>query len=138
MSHLPPPNPTGISVLSTVEVNSFQTTGITIDSPDFPNPLASFMQNLSSCIVDAPADLINLVVNTDICYDLTGQLSGFPSGFGITINPPVTVSTVSSSINRQVADCFATDAAVINNPVTGEVWVNVDGSFVPVSESSGF
>ncbi|MCP5243532.1 MAG: hypothetical protein H6940_08905 [Burkholderiales bacterium] len=131
-----PLNPTGISVLSTVEVTSFQTTGITIDSPGFPNPLDSFMQNSSSCIIEAPAEMVNLVVNSNVCYDLTNQLSLLPSGFGITIDPPVTVTTVSSSISQQVSDCFASDAAVINNLVTGETWVNTNGSFVPVPNTS--
>ena len=129
-----PSEPTGISVLSTVNITSFATTGITIDLMGFPNPLDSFAQNSSSCIINAPAESANLIVNSDICFDMTNQFSGIPSVPGITINPPVTVSTVSSSTNQQVSDCFATNASTIFDAFTDETWVNVNGNFVPTSD----
>ncbi|PTN12319.1 hypothetical protein [Nitrosomonas aestuarii] len=125
-----PVEPTGISILSTFNITTFQTTGIIIDLPGIPNPFDSLAQNTSSCIINAPVDATNLVVNSDICFDMTNQLSTIPSGFGITINPPVTVSTVSSSTSQQVPDCFATDAGSIFDAFTGETWVNLNGNFV--------
>jgi len=126
-----PTQATGISVLSTVNTTSFQTTGLTIDLPGIPNPLDSFAQNVSSCIINAPTETVNSVVNSDICFDVTEQFSSIPSGSGFTVNPPITIATVSSSTNQQVSDCFATNATTITDLVTGEVWINVNGNFVP-------
>jgi hypothetical protein len=138
-----PPAPlqaTGISILSTNNVNSFQATGITLNlPPNIPNPVDFFSQNTSTCIINAQEELTNQVVNSNICLDITdqlSQLSGFP---GVTINPPVTVTTVTSSTNQRVADCFATSAAFITDIFTGESWVNVNGGFIPASSAgSGF
>jgi hypothetical protein len=129
-----PLQPTGISILSTNNVNSFQANGITINLPaNIPNPLDAFAQNSSSCIINAQEELVNQVVNSNICLDITNQLSSL-SGFpGVTINPPVTVTTVTSSTNQRVADCFATSAAFITDIFSGESWVNFNGSFVPTS-----
>ncbi|SES88628.1 hypothetical protein SAMN05216326_10619 [Nitrosomonas marina] len=136
---LAPPQPTGISVLSTVNTTSFQTTGITIDLPGFPNPLDTFAQDTSSCIINAQEDADNLVVNSNICFDVTNQFSSLPSVPGISINPPITVSTVSSSTSQRVPDCFATAASFITDAYTGETWINVNGSFVPSTDlGSGF
>ncbi|MDR4516638.1 MAG: hypothetical protein MRK00_04535 [Nitrosomonas sp.] len=108
-----PIQPTGISVLSTANITSFQTTGITIGFPGIPNPLDSFAQNISTCIANTQADAINLIVNSDICFDVTNQFSSQPSGFGITVNPPITIATISTSSSQQVSDCFATNASSI-------------------------
>ncbi len=129
-----PPQPTGISVLSTTSNTSFETTGITIDLPGFPNPLDSFAQNISSCIINAPAEAVNSVVNSNICFDVTDQFSSIPSGFGVTVTPPVTIATISTSTSQQVSDCFATNATSISDVFTGETWVNVNGSFVPSTD----
>lgn len=135
-----PSQPTGISILSTNNVNSFQTTGITLNlPPNLPNPLDFFTQNTATCIINAQEALTSQVVNSNICLDITdqlSQLSGFP---GVTISPPVTITTVTSSTNQRVADCFATSAAFITDIFSGESWVNVNGSFVPASSvGSGF
>lgn len=109
---------------------SFLTTGIIIDMPGIPNPLDTFAQSISSCVVNAQTDAVNLVMNSDICFDLTNQFSSIPSGIGITIDPPVTAAIVSSSTSQQVSDCFATDATTIVDAFTGETWINVNGNFV--------
>ncbi|MBX3639653.1 MAG: hypothetical protein KF888_03940 [Nitrosomonas sp.] len=134
-----PLQPTGISILSTNNVNPLQTTGITISlPPDSPlNPLSAFTQNSSSCIINAQEELTELIVNSNICFDMTDQYSSLSGLPGITISPPVTITTVTSSVNQRVADCFATKAAFITDIYTGESWVNTNGNFVPIP-NSGF
>ncbi len=137
----PPPalRATGISILNTNNVNSFQTTGITLDlPPGFPDPLSTFAQNSSICIINAEEELANLVVNSNICFDMTDQLSSFSDLPGVTINPPITVTTITSSTNQRVSDCFATNAAFITDIFTGESWMNMNGHFVRTGTSSGF
>lgn len=127
--------PTGISVLSNVNITSSQTTGVTIDLPGIPDPIDLIAQNFSSCIVNASVDAVNLIVNSDVCFDVTSQFSDTPSGFGITINPPVTFAVVSTNDSQVVSDCFATNAASVSDAFTGETWVkDASGNFV----STGF
>ncbi len=130
------PEPTGISVLTTVNVTSSQTTGIEVDQPGIPNPLDSATQGLSnsSCTINADSESGNQIINSDICIDMTDQLSSIPAGFGITINPPVTFAIVSTATNQVVSDCFATDAATVSDAFTGELWAKgADGNFVQIS-----
>ncbi|MCW5618368.1 MAG: hypothetical protein KIS65_04035 [Nitrosomonas sp.] len=129
---------TGISILSTNNVNSFQTTGITLSlPPGVPDPLSVFAQTSSSCIINAQEELTDLIVNSNICFDMTDQYSSLSGLPGITISPPVTITTVTSSVNQRVPDCFTTNAAFITDIYTGESWVNTNGNFVPIP-NSGF
>lgn len=132
---------TGISILSTNNVNSFRASGITLNlPPNLPNPLDTFAQNSSSCIINAQEELTNLTVNSNVCFDVTSTFSLLPDDLpGVTVNPPVTISLISSSNNQRVADCFATSASFITDALSGESWVNVNGSFIPASGvASGF
>lgn len=128
-----PTQPTGISVLSTTNITSFLTSGIIIDSPGIPNPLNSFAQSVSSCVINAQTDAVNLVVNSDICFDATNEFSNLSDFPGITVNPPITIAIASTSTSQQVSDCFATNATTIADTLTGETWVNVNGNFVPIN-----
>lgn len=119
---------TGISVLSNINITSSQTTGLIIDQPGIPNPLDSLSESFSSCTINAPAE--NQVVNMDVCFDVTNQFSDIPSGFGITVNPPVTFKMVGTTTTQVVTDCFSTNAAIVLDAFTGESWVNVNGNFV--------
>lgn len=132
------PTATGISVLSTTNTTSFQTTGLTIDIQGIPNPLDTIQSSLSSttCTINVPAEDANFVVNSDICFDVTDQYSGLSDlpGVGITINPPVTLAYTGTTTGQVVANCFATDATVVSDAVTGETWVRgADGNFVQTS-----
>ena len=120
--------PTGVSVLSNINITSSQTTGITIDQPGIPNPLSSLAQGFSSCTINAPLE--NQVISMDACFDITNQLSNIPSGFGVTVNPPVTFKMVGTTTTQVVADCFTTDAAIVSDAFTGESWAKVNGNFV--------
>lgn len=126
------PTETGISVLATSTVNSLSFGGISTGSLGF-NPLQSFADgfaNSKHCTVHVPADTANLIINSNVCFDMTAQSSGFEGIPGITITPPVTMNLNTTSTNVVVADCFATDAASIYNTVTGESWINDEGTFV--------
>ncbi|WP_297326089.1 hypothetical protein, partial [Nitrosomonas sp.] len=67
---------TGISVLTSSNVTSSAILGITIDIPNIPNPFESFANNFSNskhCTVNVPAEGANLIINSDVCYDMTAQ-----------------------------------------------------------------
>ena len=125
---------TGISVLTTTNVNSSSIGGITIDMPGIPNPFQSFANNFSNskhCTMNAPAETASLIINSDVCYDITtvfgDQYQDIP---GVTITPPITMALKDTVTSQQVPDCFATDAATIYDAFTNEVWINQNGSFV--------
>ncbi len=130
------PAATGVSVLSSTTVNTFKMTGIEISAPGIPNPsesAAASIANSKFCEINAPAELTNQIVNSDICFDMTDQFgalsdSGIP---GITITPPITTKFVATATNQVVSDCFTSDATVISDSVTGETWVrDAGGNFV--------
>lgn len=129
------PDPTGISVLTTVNVTSSKTTGIEITQPGIENPIGSVAEGFSnaSCTINAFSE--NLTINSDICFDMTDQLSSFSSFPGVTINPPVTFAIASTTTGQVVADCFATGAASITNAFTGETWIKdpLGDGFIQVS-----
>lgn len=125
---------TGISLLTTTNVIESKIGGITIDIPGIPNPFQSFADDFSNskhCTINAPAESANLIINSDVCYDMTsifeGQFQGIP---GITINPPITMATKDTVTSQTVADCFATDAESIYDAFTHEVWIKQNGTFV--------
>ncbi|WP_293005716.1 hypothetical protein [Nitrosomonas sp.] len=128
------PAETGISVLTTSTGNSPSFGGISAGSLG-PNPLQSFADgfaNSKHCTMHVPADTANLIINSNVCFDITAQSSGFAGVPGITITPPVTMSLNTTSTNVIVPDCFATDADTIYNTVTDESWINEEGVFTPL------
>ena len=114
--------PSGISVFYNINIISSQVTGLTIDVPGFPNPFDSIAENFSSCVINASENATSLIINSNVCFDMTSQFQDIPSGFGVTVTPPVTFTTESSSNNQLVPDCFATGAASVNDAFTGESW----------------
>lgn len=131
------PTATGISVLTTSTVNSSSFGGISTGSLGF-NPLQSFVANgfaNKHCTVHVPADTANLIINSNVCFDITEQSSGFVGIPGITITPPVTMNLNTTSTNVIVPDCFDTDADTIYNTVTDESWINEEGIFTPLGTS---
>lgn len=123
---------TGISVISSTSVTSSSYTGITINVPsDLINLDTLLSGNSSVCTINAPADFSNITVNSDICVDVTNQLGALGDlGSFVSINPPVTFSSSSTLTNQVVADCFATEAAIIVDAVTDQTWINQNGTFV--------
>lgn len=127
------PQPTGISVLTTVNVTSSKTTGIEITQPGI-DPIGLITDGFSnaSCTINAFSE--DLIINSDVCFDMTDQLSSLSDFPGATINPPVTFAIVSTTTGQVVTDCFATDAASITDAFTGETWVknSLGGGFTQV------
>jgi len=133
-----PAQATGVSVLGNTTVNSFSMGGFNILIPGFPNPfdsIAHSLANAKSCIRNAPAQGFgNLTMNIDVCYDLTAQVGSSAKSIPgvLEINPPVTMAFKAQAVNQVVSDCFATDATVVTDALTKEVWVKQNGSFVKV------
>ncbi|SER61267.1 hypothetical protein SAMN05421690_10446 [Nitrosomonas sp. Nm51] len=132
-------NASGISVLSNNTVTSSSLNGITTTTPGFPNPFQSFIDasaNVKHCTINAAPDTASLVVNSDICFDITDSLSDLLSSLpldGIEVTPPITYASAGTYSSQTVSDCFATDASSINDAFTGEVWVRQNGTFVKVA-----
>ncbi len=128
----------GISLLGSNTITSSSIVGLSTSIPGLPNPFQAIVDaaaNVKHCTMNAPAETANLVVNSDLCLDITTAISGaigaLPIG-GIVITPPVNYFTKGTYTSQSVPDCFATDATTISDALTGEVWINQDGSFVKV------
>lgn len=126
----------GISSLGSNTITASRIEGISTTIPGLPNPFQAIVDaaaNVKHCTINAPAESANLVVNSDLCLDITAPLSSTLGSLpveGIVVTPPVKYYTQGTYTNQIVADCFATDAVSISDAYTGEVWVNQGGSFV--------
>lgn len=126
---------TGISVLTNTAITESSMSGITMAIPGY-NPLESLANAGSGkhCTINAPSETQNLIINQDICLDVTAQfqsnLDALQNLPGITITPPITVTSKGTTTGTIVADCFATDADSISDAYTGEAWINQNGTFV--------
>lgn len=123
----------GISILSSNTVTSATIDGITTSTMN--NPFESILAataNVKYCTINAPANMADLVLNTDLCFDITTLMSSFPPIDGITVTPPVNYHLKSTATNGIVDDCFATDASAIFDAFTGEVWIRntLTGEFI--------
>ena len=131
------PAATGISVLTTMTTNAPPAfAGITISDPSIAQafqPMLSAFTSSKHCVVHVPAESANLVVNTNVCFDMTSALQDLAGVPGVTITPPVTMALNNTTSSVTVPDCFATDASTIYNAVTNETWINQNGTFVNVT-----
>lgn len=129
----------GISVLSSNTVTASSLNGITITTPGLPNTFQAIVDATASvkhCTVNAATDTANLIVNSDLCFDVTEEISGLLNSFpidGIQVTPPITYTSAGTYSSQIVPDCFATDAATITDAFTGEVWIKQNGNFVKVA-----
>ncbi len=128
---------TGISVLTNTTIISSKLSGIQIDIPGIPNPFQSFADNFSNnkhCTVNVPAEGANLIINSDVCFDMTAHFADTIDQFedipGVTITPPITMATKDTTTTQSVANCFETDADTVYDAFTKEFWIKQDGSFV--------
>ncbi len=132
------PAETGISVLSTSSVAATpKLEGIQFSFPIDISPfVSSFAGGVKHCTINASAEQANLIVNTDICMDMTKQLESqladwVASGYA-TVTPPITLTTQSTFQSQKVADCFATDATTIYNAFTQEMWIKEGSGFTKI------
>lgn len=124
----------GISLLGSNTVTSSSITGLEVPGFSLLN-LVDAAANVKHCTKNAPAATANLVVNSDLCLDITAPITETLAGLaipGITLNPPVKYFTTGTYTSKIVDDCFTTDATTIIDAFTGEAWVNQGGSFVKV------
>jgi len=124
------PTVTNISVLGTNSVTDSKITGISIDSGlDMFQQIANMKANIKTCTINAPVGSEKLIVNSDLCFDITSAVEGMP---GITITGPVQYLMKGTFATQIVADCFKTDASVITNVATEEVWTQQNGQLVKI------
>lgn len=125
--------PSGISLLGTNTVSSSQITGISVTG--FPIDIKQIVDataNVKHCTKNAPVETANIIVNSDLCFDVTTAITSVipPGTPGIVTNPPVLYSTKGTFTAQTVADCFTTDASTVTDAFTGESWFrNKNGSF---------
>lgn len=130
--------PSGISLLGSNTVTSSSIGGISISIPGMPNPFQDLINstaNVKHCTINAPAEAANVIVNSNLCFDITTLLTdtfGDLSSFGVTITPPVTFSSTGTYTSQTVTDCFATEASTVTDAFTNEVWVKQGGDWVKV------
>lgn len=124
---------TGISVLTSNRLISSEFRGFSIDIPGIPNPfqsLADGFSNSKHCTINVPAEGANLIINADVCYDMTAQFGNDFEGIpGITVTPPITMARKDTTTYQSVSDCFATDADTIFDAFTNEFWIKQNGTF---------
>ncbi|MDR4518783.1 MAG: hypothetical protein MRK00_15545 [Nitrosomonas sp.] len=129
-------NASGISVLSSNTVTASSLEGITITTPGLPNPFQAIVDanaSVKHCTINAATGTADLIVNSDLCFDITETLSELLASFpleGVQVTPPVTYASAGTYASQVVPDCFATDAATVTDAFTGEVWINQNGDFV--------
>jgi hypothetical protein len=123
------PTETGISVLTKIEYPHSEWRGVEYNN-SFPDILSSFTGSISICTINAQPDQEGLIVNTDICLDLTEELQEELAGQeGVTITGPIEHATKSTMINTQVANCFNTDAMSVHDAYTGKTWMRIGDEF---------
>ena len=127
---------TGISVLTGSTVVSSEIKGVSINIPGIPDPFQSIddFANTKYCTINVPNERANLIINSDVCYDMTALFNDqFQNIPGITVTPPITLAIKDTSTSQIVTDCFSTDAETIFDAFTNELWSKQNGTFVKVS-----
>ena len=126
---------TGLHVLTQNKLRDMNFSGLNFNIPGMPNPLDAMGENMANtrfCIVNAPSQLAEYQVNTDVCFDVTNQFSAMTASGMVAVSPPVTIQFKSDAVSTIVSDCFATDALSVTDLVTKQVWVKGSGGFVEV------
>jgi hypothetical protein len=132
------PTATGISVLTKIEYPHSEWRGFEYPN-GFPDFLSSFTGSVSICTIHAQPDQVGLIINTDICLDLTDELQEELAGeLGVTITGPIEHATKSTMANTQVADCFNTEAMSVHDAYTGETWIKIGDNFINTSDLGNF
>ncbi|MEQ1637120.1 MAG: hypothetical protein ABL903_10525 [Methylococcales bacterium] len=128
------PAPGGISVLKRLEIQNYSLQGIDFAIPSMAQavePQIKSNGSIKSCIKNAPQEFANISFDLDGCFDVTERVKDFPSIEGLVkVSPPVTMQLQGNFVTETVSDCFNTDAAIVTDAVTNEVWDKKGGVFV--------
>lgn len=134
-----PAQATGISMLQSMNVTTFQMNGITINIPGMPNPFESLGQaltNTKTCLINVPENYATYTIEADVCYDLTNEISTSSlqgAGAFVTVTPPITEKFKGTINNSVVNSCFSSGADTISDVLTKETWIKqADGSYLKV------
>lgn len=113
------PAVTGISMLTTTELISFEIAGFKIPNiPGFPNPLDPIVNSFanSTCFENVHEESAAFDTKTDICFDISDQVGSIPG-----ISDKVTLALIAESNSRIVNDCSSVGADNIIDLVNGAV-----------------
>jgi hypothetical protein len=136
-----PPQATGINVLVTSAVQSFQMSGIAFNIPGIPNPfdaIGSAYAGGKTCMQNAPSDFGNLNISYNVCYDISSQMASsvaqMQSTGMISVSNPITIAAQGTSTMQTVADCATSGADSITDAFTGKVSVKqANGSYLVIN-----
>lgn len=129
------PTATNISALQNVVSSSTAIQGIKYNAPGLESifdTIFNSAKDIKSCIIHAPQNYTDMKIDLDACFDMTENFKSMPPNPMITLDSKVTMTVKSNTVIQKVADCFKTDATVISNAVTNELWIKQNGTFVPV------
>lgn len=116
----------GISVLKQLNLQTYTLNGLSFADPAMAavmDPQIKSYGSIKSCIQNVPQEMANLTMTVDGCFDVTEQVKDFPSIPGLfTVKPPVTMQMQGNLASQIVPDCFKTDATIITDALTREVW----------------
>ncbi|GEM_PF-2744962 len=133
-----PTQATGVSMLSTMLLSSFNINGISINISGFPNPFeetGKALANAKTCLMNAPASY-NYIIDADVCYDITNKIDASKlqgAGAFISVTPPITEAFEGTIDNVQVNDCFSSGAVSIFDALSKETWIKqADGSYLKI------
>lgn len=123
-----------VSVLKRMNIQSYVLKGITFAVPSLAPTFDAQIKNaanIKTCVKNAPQNFSTMTVNVNGCFDVTDRVKDFPTIKGlITVTPPVGIE-LHGDINAEVvADCFSTDALIVTDAVTHEIWDNKNGKFI--------
>lgn len=124
----------GESVLKTMDIQSYTLSGINFVNPAMAKlfePQIKTYGNIKTCVKNAPLDFSNLNISVEGCFDVTDRVKDFPSISGLVkVSPPVSMQILGNISSATIADCFSTDATIITDALTHEVWDKKGGTFV--------
>lgn len=131
-----PPQATGISILTSVDVKELSLGGISVNIPGIPNPFdaaAKALGTVKTCTKNAPADYGKYSITADVCYDITAQLQSSmtaQTAAFVTVNPPVTAKYKGTFVTSNVGDCFTSGAQTVMDAFSKEAWIKqADNSY---------
>lgn len=82
-----------ISVLGSNTVTASEIIGLSINIPGLPDPIKAIVDasaNVKHCTKNAPADTVNVIINSDLCLDITAAVTPLVADFpGVAMTPPV-------------------------------------------------